>query len=100
MKHKLKNLELIIDGVHLQGQAMPEELRRFQKQVEGKKIVRAGYEYREASDWSEASVWPVLVLEDDTMIFCQRDDEGNGPGSLVTCDKKGIVTLCETQPAE
>lgn len=46
----------------------------FNREIAGKKIKGATYH-------TEGGLhFPVIVLEDDSCIFIQRDDEGNGPG--------------------
>ncbi len=39
--------------------------------------------------------FPVLILDDDTCVIIQQDDEGNGPGSMMfqRADGKAINVL-------
>ncbi len=46
----------------------------FGKKVKGKKIAFCGY---------DSENFPYLALDDGSVIFIQRDDEGNGAGVAV-----------------
>ena len=48
--------------------------RAFEKKVKGKKIAFVGY---------DSENFPYLALDDGSVIFIQRDDEGNGAGVAV-----------------
>ena len=60
----------------------------------GRKIVKVEYmskENCEALDWYESGL--ILVLDNDTFVIVQQDDEGNGPGSLVVQSMTTDITL-------
>ena len=46
----------------------------------------------EAEGWPPDETVPVLVLDDGTILFPSRDEEGNGPGALfgATARKQGF----------
>ena len=46
----------------------------------------------EAEGWPLDETAPVLVLDDGTILFPSRDEEGNGPGALfgATARKQGF----------
>ena len=46
----------------------------------------------EAEGWPPDETVPVLVLDNGTLLFPSRDDEGNGPGALfgATARKQGF----------
>jgi hypothetical protein len=57
------------------------------KQLLNRKIVDVRYLTQDEADnlgWEERSV--VIVLDDGNSIYPSQDDEGNGAGSLFTCD--------------
>ncbi len=86
-------LEIICDGEHLDGEAMPDILKKAQDLLVGKRIETVGYLV------DAGRVWPVLVLDDGSRIVAMYDDEGNGPGSIHLEDAGGetIGGLCETR---
>ena len=50
----------------------------------GRKIVKVEYMSKltcEQLDWYESGL--ILILDNNTFVVVQQDDEGNGPGSLV-----------------
>ena len=49
----------------------------------------------EAEGWLPDEAVPVLVLDDGSVLFPSRDEEGNGPGALfgATADRKGFRVL-------
>lgn len=74
----------------LHGSAMPRILRDATAALVGKRIARVGYVIMDGSPW------PCIVLEDETAIVIQRDDEGNGPGSASIYASEGTFALCRT----
>lgn len=63
---------------------------RATKQLVGRRIVLARYmteDERKALAWSTSVL--VLVLDDGTMLFPSRDDEGNDGGALFGSDMCG-----------
>ena len=48
--------------------------RAFERKVKGKEISFVGY---------DSENFPYLALDDGSVIFIQRDDEGNGAGVAV-----------------
>ena len=48
--------------------------KAFERKVKGKKIAFVGY---------DSENFPYLALDDGSVIFIQRDDEGNGAGVAV-----------------
>lgn len=70
-----------------------------QTRLKGRTIVKCRYlsqEEVEQMDWTMSPV--VLQLDDGTIIFPSRDDEGNGPGSLVGQDEESMFTLPVCRP--
>ena len=60
----------------------------------GRKIVAARHmtpAEAKAQAWYQAA--PVLELDDGTILFPSRDDEGNGAGALFGVDKKGFFQI-------
>lgn len=55
--------------------------KEFAKGVVGKKIVNVYYD--------DESGMPVIMLENDSAIFIQSDDEGNGAGVPIHVSGKG-----------
>jgi hypothetical protein len=55
---------------------------------------REGWEPDQARSPGEATV---LVLDDGTILYPSRDDEGNGPGALFGADREGgLFTVSPT----
>lgn len=60
----------------------------------GRKIVKVEYMSKENCkqlDWYESGL--ILVLDNNTFVIVQQDDEGNGPGSLVVQSMTSDITL-------
>jgi hypothetical protein len=51
---------------------------------------KEGWEPDQARSPVEATV---LVLDDGTILYPSRDDEGNGPGALFGADSDGLFAL-------
>lgn len=90
--NNMPSYKVVTDGTKLVGEAMPRLVREFQADVVGKTITGAGY-----LDM-DGEAWPILLLRDpktgaQSHILVQSDDEGNGPGVLVT---DADHCLCQT----
>ena len=60
----------------------------------GRKIVKVEYMSKDNCkelDWYESGL--VLILDNNTFVVVQCDDEGNGPGSLVVQSMTNDITL-------
>lgn len=60
----------------------------------GRKIVKVEYMSKDNCrmlDWYESGL--ILVLDNNTFVIVQQDDEGNGPGSLVVQSMTSDITL-------
>ena len=86
-----QKVRLIIDGNQLEGSAMPKLVADFRIAVVGRKIVNAGYAI------ISGEPYPCLVLDTGETIYCQMDDEGNGPGSLVLGKSDAVLCKCEVK---
>jgi hypothetical protein len=68
---------------------MPEEETIIgQKITSVRKLTPEDYE-REGWDHDRFAIGAVLVLENGTVLYASRDDEGNGPGTLIGADADG-----------
>lgn len=84
-------MTIITDGKKLPGAAMPRILKGARAALEGKTIAKVGYVLE---DWGDYT--PVLQLSDGTILYIQRDDEGNGPGSAcIQTSDGGEESLCQ-----
>lgn len=60
----------------------------------GRKIIKVEYMSKDNCkelDWYESGL--VLILDNNTFVVVQCDDEGNGPGSLVVQSMTSDITL-------
>lgn len=83
-----------IPDTELRGRAMPGVLRTARGLLMGRTIVDVAYY---ACD--EGHAWPVIRLDDGTVIIISQDDEANGPGSGVIEGRACSAVLCRTFPA-
>lgn len=63
--------------------------KRARDLLVGRRITHVQYTPREAAShqmWDERGI--ELYLDDGTILFVQRDDEGNGPGALAYANPK------------
>ena len=60
----------------------------------GRKIIKVEYMSKDNCkelDWYESGL--VLILDNNTFVVVQCDDEGNGPGALVVQSMTSDITL-------
>lgn len=68
-------------------------VKRAERVLLNKKIVKVRWmtkSEQSATGW-DGDRAIVLELDDGTLVYPSRDDEGNGPGALFTTDKKESV---------
>ena len=51
-----------------------------------------------AEGWDRDETVPVLVLDNGTILFPSRDEEGNGPGALFGATSRGGFHVSATKP--
>ena len=66
----------------------------MEAELVGKKIVKVRQMIKiemEQECWQGKNM--CLELDDGTIIYPSQDEEGNGPGALFGCDKKGQTVM-------
>ena len=74
---------------------------RAKARLEGKTIRKVGYISTKCAEdigWYQRGL--MLQLDDDTYVYVQQDDEGNGPGALLLIDPRGGEHILPTLPPE
>ena len=74
---------------------------RAKAHLEGKTIRKVGYMSTKCAEdigWYQRGL--MIHLDDDTHVYVQQDDEGNGPGALYLIDRHNKEHILPTLPTE